>query len=62
MAEFQLTLTEEEKRLLVNLLKYSLGETRTEVHHTHFSPDYRAQVVHEEEILRQLLEKLGAKP
>ena len=62
MAETQLLLTAEEKDLLVRLLKKELGETRVEVHRTHFSPEYREQVKEEEALLRGLLGKLRPVP
>jgi hypothetical protein len=57
MAEFQLTLNEREKQYLEALLKSALGETRVEAHRTH-TPDYRQQVLGEEELVRQLLAKV----
>jgi len=56
MADFQLTLSEREKQYLETLLKSALGETRVEAHRTH-TPDYRQQVLGEEELVRQLLAK-----
>jgi hypothetical protein len=57
MAEFHLVLNEQEKAYLEGLLKSALGETRVEVHRTH-TPDYRQQVLGEEELVRQLLAKV----
>ncbi len=56
--KFQLTLSEREKQFLEALLKAALGETRVEAHRTHYSPDYRQQVLGEEELVRQLLAKV----
>jgi len=58
MAEFNLVLSEHEKEYLEGLLKSALGETRVEAHHTHYSPEYRQQVLNEEELVRQLLAKV----
>jgi hypothetical protein len=58
MSEMQLQLTTEEKNLLVRLLVKELGDTRVELHHTHFSPEFRGEVKQEEVVLRNLLGKL----
>jgi hypothetical protein len=58
MAEFHLVLNEQEKAYLEGVLKSALGETRVEAHRTHYSPDFRQQVLAEEELLRQLLAKM----
>jgi hypothetical protein len=60
MFELQLSLTVEERGLLIRLLNTELGDTRVELRHTDFSPDYRGEVKKEEELLRSLLQKLGA--
>jgi hypothetical protein len=57
-ADVQLRLTTEERDLLVRLLARELGDTRVELHHTHFSPEFRGEVKEEEAILRDLLNKL----
>jgi hypothetical protein len=57
MPDFQLTLNEREKQYLEGLLKTALGDTRVEAHRTH-TPDYRQQVLNEEELVRQLLAKV----
>jgi hypothetical protein len=62
MPEVSLTLTAEERNLLLQLLFKELGETRVELHHTHFSPDFRGEVKAEEGMLRGLLGKLGGTP
>jgi hypothetical protein len=57
MSTFTLQLSDEERTELLNLVENSLKETRVEVHRTH-TPDYRASVMHEEDVLRGLLGKL----
>jgi hypothetical protein len=58
MAEYRLTLSEQEKEYLERILKVALGETRVEARHTHYSPEFRQQVLGEEELVRQLLAKV----
>jgi hypothetical protein len=53
----QLALTAQEREFLTGLLETALGETRVEVHRTH-TPDYREQVLGQEELIRQLLQKV----
>jgi hypothetical protein len=60
MAEMQLTLTPQERDLLVRVLTTELKDTRAELHHTDFSVDFRDDVKKEEELLRSLLGKLRA--
>jgi hypothetical protein len=55
--ETQLTLTAEERAYLTGSLQNAMGETRVEVHRTH-SPEFRDRVLHEENLVRGLLEKL----
>jgi len=57
MAEFNLVIDEQERKELMRLLKNSLGETRVEVHRTH-TPGYREDVKHEEQVIRNLLQKV----
>lgn len=57
----ELCLTEEEQVVLRNMIEQALRETRVEVHRTHHSPDFRAQVQHHEQVLRDLLAKMGSK-
>jgi hypothetical protein len=59
MSEVQLTLNAAERDLLLRLLRRELGDTRVELHHTHFSPDFRGEVKEEEALLRGLLGKLA---
>ena len=58
MPDFQLSLNEREKQYLEGLLESALSETRVEAHRTHYSPDFRQQVLGEEELVRQLLAKV----
>jgi hypothetical protein len=58
MASFQITLSGDEKELLVQMLETELGETRVEVHHTH-TPAYRDKVQSREVAVRALLAKLS---
>jgi transposase len=58
MAEFALTLTAEERAYLAELLKEILKETRVEEHRTR-TPLYRQNVVHKEDMVVDLLRKLG---
>ncbi len=53
-------LSADERSLLVRLLETALGDTRVELHHTHYSPEFREQVKREEGVIRSLLEKLKA--
>ena len=52
------TLTNEQRDLLLRVLDVALAETRVEAHRTHFSPDYRKQVLQEEEQIKTLLSQL----
>jgi len=56
-ATMTVTLDGEERAELLHLVEQTLSDTRIEVHRTH-TPDYRAQVIHREELLRRLLQKL----
>ncbi len=58
MAEFSLTLTAEERAYLAELLKEILKEVRVEEHRTR-TPLYRQNVVHKEDMVVDLLRKLG---
>lgn len=55
--EFTLTINEEERAELLRLLEHNLAETRVEVHRTH-TPGYREQVLHNEQLLRNLIAKV----
>jgi hypothetical protein len=56
-AGLTLALTEEERQELVTLLEQALSDTRVAVHRTH-TPGYREDVIHQEKVLRALLEKV----
>jgi hypothetical protein len=58
MSEITLALTAEERTFLINSLDTMLKEVRVEAHHTHFSPEFRENVLREERTVRSLLEKL----
>lgn len=58
MAELQLTLTDEERKYLVDLLQVTLKETRIEEHRTR-TPSYREHVLQREDLIVALLGKLG---
>jgi hypothetical protein len=55
--ELTLTVSAEEQAELLRLLEQALGDTRVEVHHTH-TPDYRDHVLHQERLIRGLLDKV----
>ena len=57
MAEHQMTLTAEEHEFLRELLEGVLKETRVEEHRTR-KLSYREYVVHKEELINGLLNKL----
>ncbi|MBX9792636.1 MAG: hypothetical protein K2Y37_27360 [Pirellulales bacterium] len=57
-ASLTVTLTSDQRDLLLRLLDVALAETRVEAHRTHFSPDYRKQVLQEEEQIKALLGQL----
>jgi hypothetical protein len=46
----------EERAELLTLLERELAETRVEAHHTH-TPSFRDGVLHQEAVLRRLLDK-----
>jgi hypothetical protein len=58
MAELHLNVTDEERDLLEDFLRQRLKEKRVEEHRTD-SPAYREIVVHQEQLIEGLLEKLG---
>ena len=61
MTATDLTLTDEERAYLGDLLQRSLKEKRVEEHRTR-APNYRQRVVREEELIIALLQKLGVQP
>jgi hypothetical protein len=58
MAESPLTLSDEERTYLVELLENTLKNRRVEEHRTR-APTYREHVLHQEELIVALLKKLG---
>jgi hypothetical protein len=58
MAEMSLSLTANEHVTLVRVVEAALGESRVEARRTHFSPEFREQVLAEESLLAGLLRKL----
>lgn len=57
MADTTLRLSASEQATLVRVLEAALGESRIEVRRTHFSPEYRQEVLAEERLLEGLLKK-----
>ncbi len=57
MSDITLNITEEERVELLRIVNRSLEEARVEVHRTH-SPNFRDEVIQEENILRALMQKL----
>ncbi len=58
MNESMLRLTDEERRFLMGLLELVLKDTRVEEHRTR-KPSYREHIVHREDLIAHLLDKLG---
>jgi hypothetical protein len=56
------SLNEQEITLLRQMVETALGETRVELHHTHFTPEFRDRVKQEEAMLRGILDKLQRQP
>jgi hypothetical protein len=61
MAELTVTLTAEERQYLARLLTEELKERRVEEHRTR-TPAYRANILHNEDLIVGLLTKLGQPP
>ena len=59
MPDINLSLTTEERDELVKVLDRYLSDTRVEVRRTR-TPEYHADLQHEEDVLRALLAKLRA--
>lgn len=57
MPDLQVTLTTEERQYLTELLESTLKETQIEEHRTR-KPSYREHVVHQEDVIVALLNKL----
>jgi hypothetical protein len=49
--DVNLTITEKEFELLVRMLEAAWTEKRSEVHHAHFSPQFREGLKQEEDVL-----------
>jgi hypothetical protein len=62
MDSLTLMLTGEERALLHNLLTAAVNETRIEVHRAKFSREFRKDLIHREELLRGLLERMEKVP
>jgi hypothetical protein len=58
MNEFLLHVTDEERQFLMGLLELVLKDMRVEEHRTR-KPSYRDHIVHQEELIAHLLDKLG---
>jgi hypothetical protein len=61
MSDTTLTLNQDEREFLVGLLQNTLKTTRIEEHRTR-TPSYREHVMHNEELLISMLQKLGQSP
>ena len=61
MAEYQLTLSTEERDFLADLLEKMLKDTRVEEHRTR-APSYRELIVKQENLISAILAKLGQPP
>jgi hypothetical protein len=61
MFDNPITLTAEERQYLADLLKVRLKEARIEEHRTR-TPLYRENVLHQETMIVNLLNKLGQPP
>jgi hypothetical protein len=61
MAELQLTLSNEEREYLVRVLESALKSHRIEEHRTR-SPSSRETILREEDLIGQVLAKLGQPP
>ncbi len=56
MAEFQLTITAEERQYLLDLLERRLAESLVEERHAH-KRTYRKDMLHQEDLVQSLLNK-----
>lgn len=61
MAELHLTLTADERQYLLALLETTLKDTCIEEHRTR-TPLYRESVLHREDLIRAVLDKLRQPP
>jgi hypothetical protein len=62
MSDMNVTLSTDEMAMLKRLVESALGETRVEVHRTHFTPELREELKQEETLLRGLVEKFQRQP
>jgi len=58
MNTVHLALNPDEVALLLRMLENALGETKVELHRTHFSPEFREEVKDEARLLQGMLERL----
>ncbi len=58
MPESALNLTDEERKFLVALLEIAFKDTQVEEHRTR-TPTYRDHILHREQLIANLLQKLG---
>jgi hypothetical protein len=61
MPDTQITLDSQERDYLIQVLETALKNHRIEEHRTR-TPTYREQILQEEQLLTQLLSKLGKPP
>ena len=61
MTELTLTLSAEERQYLLDLLEATLKDTRVEEHRTR-TPSYRQHVLHQEDVIVGLVNKLRQEP
>ena len=59
MTDLHLTLTDEERAFLAEFLQKTLKDMRIEEHRTR-TPSYRERIIEREDLVNQLLQKLGA--
>ena len=59
MTDLHLTLTDEERAFLAEFLQRTLKDMRIEEHRTR-APSYRERIIEREDLVNQLLQKLGA--
>ena len=57
-SRYTLTLSDQERESLLGLVQQALADARVAAHRTH-TPDYRALIIGQAVLLRELVEKLG---
>jgi hypothetical protein len=62
MSEFHLTISENEREMLVRVLSDALKHKRVEVHRTEFSRDFRRELEAEEAQMQSILDRLAHSP